>query len=413
MISPSFSQLGRWPFLHRGWLAPWLRQLWLWLWQVEFSSDFIITSQLYSLQQWHWWRRRRFCWDFYGVLRHRWLRHHKHKHWWEIKIKFSCWAILSSSDPYNWCTEFTNDFHPVAIVIRWAPQTSFRNIDGWDMFTPSRRWTRSFRSHFSVQHCIPRHDAGCLRFREKPEGSPARQDDCRLSLQSHNLLLRCCLVLVWGRTSTDTRSKEFLISPTFLPHVCLFKAAERGGGGCILSGYLIQYFFLAFFFCLNAIALNIYLPFSKLSGSYQKVGWYALGFEFTLIIIFMIFIITILILIFITFILIWHAADTMHGDYDQVLETGWVITFPIRLLFGFVSDSLFAICYLLFAICYLLFAICYLIFAIYYLLSRFPRRADWSPSSSTRKASRFLSALSPQPSMPPGEHSFKLLQTRT
>ena len=135
MISPSFSQLGRWPFLHRGWLAPWLRQLWLWLWQVEFSSDFIITSQLYSLQQWHWWRRRRFCWDFYGVLRHRWLRHHKHKHWWEIKIKFSCWAILSSSDPYNWCTEFTNDFHPVAIVIRWAPQTSFRNIDGWNVHT--------------------------------------------------------------------------------------------------------------------------------------------------------------------------------------------------------------------------------------------------------------------------------------
>ena len=139
------------------------------------------------------------------------------------------------------------------------------------MFTQSRRWTRSFRSHFSVQHCIPRHDAGCLRFREKPEGSPARQDDCRLSLQPHNLLLRRCLVLVWGRTCTDTRSKEFLISPTFLPHVCLFKAAERGGGGCILSGYLIQYFFLAFFFSLNAIAINIYLPFSKVLGSLQKV----------------------------------------------------------------------------------------------------------------------------------------------
>ena len=47
----------------------------------------------------------------------------------------------------------------------------------------------------------------------------------------------------------------------------------------------------------------------------------------------------------------------MHGDYDQVFETGRLITFPIRLLFGFVSDSLFAICYLLFAICYLLFAL--------------------------------------------------------
>ena len=268
------------------------------------------------------------------------------------------------------------------------------------MFTQSRRWTRSFRSHFSVQHCIPRHDAGCLRFREKPEGSPARQDDCRLSLQSHNLLLRCCLVLVWGRTCTDTRSKEFLISPTFLPHVYLFKAAERGGGGCILSGYLIQYFFLAFFFCLNAIALNIYLPFSKLSGSYQKVGWYALGFEFTLIIIFMIFIITILILIFITFILIWHAADTMviMTRFSRLVD--WSLSpFDCYL-------DLFLIHYLLFVICYLLFAICYLIFAIYYLLSRFPRRADWSPSSSTRKASRFLSALSPQSSMPPGEQTF-------
>lgn len=79
------------------------------------------------------------------------------------------------------------------------------------MFTPWRKGTRSFRSHFSVQHCIPRHDAGCLRFREKPEGSPARQDDCRLSLQSHNLLLRCCLVLVWGRTCTDTLSREFFV----------------------------------------------------------------------------------------------------------------------------------------------------------------------------------------------------------
>ena len=38
-----------------------------------------------------------------------------------------------------------------------------------------------------------------------------------------------------------------------------------------MSGYLIQYFFLAFFFSLNAIAINIYLPFSKVLGSLQKV----------------------------------------------------------------------------------------------------------------------------------------------
>ena len=59
---------------------------------------------------------------------------------------------------------------------------------------------------------------------------------------------------------------------SFPTHVDLSKVAERGGGGCIFSGYLIQYFSLAFYFCLNAIALNIYLPFSKLSSKYQKVG---------------------------------------------------------------------------------------------------------------------------------------------
>ena len=57
----------------------------------------------------------------------------------------------------------------------------------------------------------------------------------------------------------------------FLPYVYLSKVAERGGAGCIFSGYLIQYFFLAFFSSLNAIALNIYLPFSMFSACYQKV----------------------------------------------------------------------------------------------------------------------------------------------
>ena len=57
----------------------------------------------------------------------------------------------------------------------------------------------------------------------------------------------------------------------FLPYVYLSKVAKREGAGCIFSGYLIQYFFLAFFSSLNAIALNIYLPFSMFSASYQKV----------------------------------------------------------------------------------------------------------------------------------------------
>ena len=35
--------------------------------------------------------------------------------------------------------------------------------------------------------------------------------------------------------------------------------------------YLLQYFFLAFFFCLNAIAINTYLPFSMISATFQKV----------------------------------------------------------------------------------------------------------------------------------------------
>ena len=35
--------------------------------------------------------------------------------------------------------------------------------------------------------------------------------------------------------------------------------------------FLLQYFFLAFFFCLNAIAINTYLPFSMISATFQKV----------------------------------------------------------------------------------------------------------------------------------------------
>ena len=74
--------------------------------------------------------------------------------------------------------------------------------------------------------------------------------------------------------------------------VCAYdisQVAEVDSGGCVLSGYLIQvlvleakifiysylfllqYFFLAFFFCLNAIAINTYLPFSMISATFQKV----------------------------------------------------------------------------------------------------------------------------------------------
>ena len=79
-----------------------------------------------------------------------------------------------------------------------------------------------------------------------------------------------------------------LYSSYFL-HNNLSQVAEVDSGGCVLSGYLIQvlvlemnificaylyllqYFFLAFFFCLNAIAINTYLPFSMISATFQKV----------------------------------------------------------------------------------------------------------------------------------------------
>ena len=30
-----------------------------------------------------------------------------------------CFVFDYFSDPYNWCTEFTKNFHPIAIIIRW------------------------------------------------------------------------------------------------------------------------------------------------------------------------------------------------------------------------------------------------------------------------------------------------------
>jgi len=117
------------------------------------------------------------------------------------------------TDPYNWCTEFTNDFHPVAIVI---------SIVFLVMTLAAYAFEKSLRDHLHGKMTV---------------------------------VFLCNLTICF-----------------FVAALSWFEAAERGGGGCILSGYLIQYFFLAFFFCLNAIALNIYLPFSKLSGSYQKVS---------------------------------------------------------------------------------------------------------------------------------------------
>ena len=83
------------------------------------------------------------------------------------------------------------------------------------------------------------------------------------SFQQDSPLCCCCLMLPYALP---------LLLP-LLPYIYLSKVTERGGAGCILSGYLIQYFFLAFFSTLNAIALNIYLPFSMFSSSYQKVRW--------------------------------------------------------------------------------------------------------------------------------------------
>jgi hypothetical protein len=51
-----------------------------------------------------------------------------------------------------------------------------------------------------------------------------------------------------------------------------FKVAEVDTTGCVVSGYLIQYFFLAFFFWLNVLAIHIYLPFSTLGAPLHRVG---------------------------------------------------------------------------------------------------------------------------------------------
>jgi len=117
------------------------------------------------------------------------------------------------TDPYNWCTEFTNDFHPVAIII---------SIVFLVMTLAAYGFEKSLRDHLHGKMTV---------------------------------VFLCNLTICF-----------------FVAALSWFEVAERGGGGCIFSGYLIQYFFLAFFFSLNAIALNIYLPFSKLSSSYQKVS---------------------------------------------------------------------------------------------------------------------------------------------
>jgi len=117
------------------------------------------------------------------------------------------------TDPYHWCTEFTNVFHPIAIII---------SIVFLAMTVGAYTFEKSLRDHLHGKLTV---------------------------------LFLCNLTICF-----------------FIAALAWFQVAERGGGGCIFSGYLIQYFFLAFFFCLNAIALNIYLPFSKLSGCYQKVS---------------------------------------------------------------------------------------------------------------------------------------------
>jgi len=117
------------------------------------------------------------------------------------------------TDPYNWCTEFTNDFHPIALII---------SILFLVMTLGAYAFEKSLRDHLHGKMTI---------------------------------VFLCNLTICF-----------------FVAVLSWFEVAERGGVGCIFSGYLIQYFFLAFFSSLNAIALNIYLPFSMFSASYQKVS---------------------------------------------------------------------------------------------------------------------------------------------
>jgi len=56
-----------------------------------------------------------------------------------------------------------------------------------------------------------------------------------------------------------------------------FDAAERDTAGCILSGYLILYFFLAFFHWLNALAIDIFVSFWRRSCNILIFGIYAQG----------------------------------------------------------------------------------------------------------------------------------------
>jgi len=47
---------------------------------------------------------------------------------------------------------------------------------------------------------------------------------------------------------------------------------RRGTTSCILSGYLIIYFFQSFFFWLNAMAINIWLPFSSFRTKFDNIS---------------------------------------------------------------------------------------------------------------------------------------------
>jgi hypothetical protein len=68
---------------------------------------------------------------------------------------------------------------------------------------------------------------------------------------------------------TSPKIKVTPILPSLHLHLHLnlhlyLQVSEHGTAGCSASGYLIQYFFLAFFFWLNSLAWHIYLPFSSL-----------------------------------------------------------------------------------------------------------------------------------------------------
>jgi len=117
------------------------------------------------------------------------------------------------TEPYNWCTEFTNYFHPIAIII---------SILFLLMTLAAYAAEKSLREHLHGKMTV---------------------------VFLGNLTI--CFIVV---------------------ALSWFQVAEVDSGGCVLSGYLIQYFFLAFFFCLNAIAINTYLPFSMISATFQKVS---------------------------------------------------------------------------------------------------------------------------------------------